>query len=386
MTTAIIGRQQSVVIDLDASASGAVWPALEPIWKRRHVSHIQLNHSKHSAESDHEFAKHQAPDSGDWRPTVQADEKRPERHSLVLQSTQVAVGYLPTAQLDEPPPGIGRVLVLDASWTHIARFPDREEVRDEFTQAFRHPGPVHYVTNLPWDAALFGQVAREQRAEDRANTVLVLGYGEDSLSQARRILNEIQPNDLVLIGLVPGRDDRGAFQRLRSDFAERTPRVQAFPASPLSCGPGASREEALAAVGMWLPTRVLIAGGPISEQHLLARHLEESTGGSPAVVGLLGGEYRLPSLELLRHHDAGQRSGSGSRLRLRAAQAGLVVATHGFDGAVSLSGAGLAPGVSEVLLKIRINPRGKTPEQVVREIESAFTSRSIPVPAIRYLP
>jgi len=292
---------------------------------------------------------------------------------------------MPISQ-DEPPRGTQRTVVLDASWTHIARFPDREEIRDALIQTFQATdGLIYYVTNLPWDAELFSQVAADMGRAHDARTTLVEGFGDRMLSQARQVLSQLQQHDQVLLALVPARDDRGSLQRLRSDFAARVSQVRAYPALPISSGPGPSRDEALAAVGLWLPTSVLIAGGPVSEQFLLARYLQESTGGSTAVVGVAGAEYRLPGLEMLRHSDGGRRSSAGDRRRVSAGRTGLVIVTYGPDDTVQLSGAGLPEAVESVLGRLNIKRRGKTPEQVVREIEAAFSSRGLPVPAVRYL-
>jgi hypothetical protein len=62
------------------------------------------------------------------------------------------------------------------------------------------------------------------------------------------------------------------------------------------------------------------------------------------------------------------------------------VVTYGPDDGVVLSGAGLADAAREVLPKIRLKTRGKEPEQLVREVESAFSSRGMAVPAVRFLP
>lgn len=384
LQAAFIGRKWSVLVNCSEEATAQAWPTLETVWRKRHVDTFVLDPFSDVAEDA--GIREPSPSGDDWRAAFSSDERRPGRRSLVLQAGQISIGVTPaSSQQDAEPTGTQRVLVLDASWTHISRFPDREEVREELVRAFDGSGQIHFITNLQWDADLFTHVAAELGESNRANVALIKGLGDRGLVQARQLLPRIQESDTVLIGLVPGRDERGAFQRLRSDFAERTSHVRAYPAYPLSSGPGASREEALATVGLWLPTHVLIAGGPISEQFLLARHLEESTGGATAMVAVAGGEYRLPSLDLARHYDASRPSHGDAKLRQLASRSGLVIATPGSDESTTLSGVGLPDTANGILPKIRINRSGKTPEQIVHEVEAAFSSRGMPIPAVRYL-
>jgi hypothetical protein len=398
MRVAIISRQWSLLINCSEEEVTETWPSLTGEWKKKRVDHFMLSPAVGGGSREHLSGNGDSQISGaDWTVRIAGDDRRPGRRSLLLETPQAVLGVAATSQMEDAPAGSSRVLILDASWTHVPAFPDREEIRQAFVEAFEQgprgeQGRVYYLTNLAWDAELFSQVAADLGRSDQSRPVLIDGEGDRLLKQARQIIPEIESNDVALIGLVPGRDDRGAFQRLRSDFAERTAHVQAFPAVPISSGPGPSREESLAAVGLWLPTTVLIAGGPISEQHLLARHLEESTGGSAAVVGVSGGEYRLPGLDLIRvagHSSVlgRQRGASGRPVgRGRVSYAGLVVVTYEAEDAVTLSGAGLAEAARQILPKIRISRRGKPPEQIVREVEAAFSSRGMAVPAVRYLP
>ena len=382
---ALISRQWSLLVNTSEEECGATWPSLRETWRKKQVARIDL-HGPDDPAAESEGAD-QTISGSDWQARVITDELRPSRRMVIVETAQIVVGIGAGTQGEEPPPGRQRALVIDAGWTHVPSFPDREDVRSYLAGAIRSAaGRVHFVTDLPWDVRLFESVARELGRESAAHPVLVGGSTGRKLWLARQILPQIDEPDTVLIGLVPGRDERGLFQRLRSDFAEKTSSVRAFPTAPLSTGPGQSRDEALESVGLWLPTRVLIAAGPISEQVLLARHLEESTRGSPVTVGVAGGEYRLPDFDLIRNTDAGHRVSGAGRQRGVASRAGLVVVTYGRDeNAVSLSGTGLADNVQTVLPKIHVNRRGKTPEQLVREVEMAFTSRGLPVPAVRFL-
>lgn len=382
----MVARQWAVLTNCGDLESARANSALAEIWSKKFVHNLNLvplpiQPVESSVASD---VTDRA--QGDLEIVHVPDERRPGRTSVVIHTPDVVVGIAPASQAEDPPAGIARTLILDASWTHITSFPERETVRQSFVDTFaRGRGRVWYVTNLSWDAALFGEVATETGSTGRSSELRLSGSVDTWPRQIGQVLPQIKPTDQVLIGLVPGRDDRGSLQRLRSDFAERTEHVQAFPSAPLSCGPGPGRDEMLEAVGLWLPTTVLVSAGPISEQHLLARHLEENTGGSPASVAISGGEYRLPNLQLVRQLDGGSRT-QGRHSPLRTSFAGLVVVSYGADNTVQLAGAGLATSAQEALPKIRVNRRGKTPEQVVREVESAFSSRGHAIPAVRYLP
>jgi hypothetical protein len=385
LRAAVVGRQWGLLLNTSASQASRAWPSVEPVWRKRHVDEFFLDGTPDNGRATDDEEGDRAVRGSDWIARIDVDERRPGRRSLLLQTGQVAIAVTPSAQQDEPPPDSDRLLILDASWTHVQRFPEREEIREALIEGFQSTGRVFFVTSLPWDAEFFQQVAADLEESSRAVTVLVAGSGERMRGEARLAIPNVGSEDTVLLGLVPGRDDRGALQRLRSEFAERTVKVSAFPTSPLSSGPGPGRDEALTAVGLWLPTRVLIAGGPISEQYLLARYLEESTGGYGPVVGVAGGEYRLPSLDLIRHADLGRRVGSAGRLRVRAGRLGLVIVSFGPDDSVQLSGFGLPDVAMSVLPKLRIVRRNKTPDQITREVESAFSSRGMPAPAVKCL-
>lgn len=379
---AIVARQWTTLINCTEKDVRETWPGLEGSWSKQHVDAVKL--SPFAAGQD-------MPSAADdrilgQRVSVIPDERRPGRRSLLVESGDVAVGVASSAQEADTPDGHQRVVILDASWTHVARFPEPEEVRQALEEALRvRSRTVFYITNLPWDAKLFQLVADQAGQSDRCRTVTVTGFGARMLWQVRELVPDIQSKDLVLLGLVPRRDDRGSHQRLRSDFAERTENLRVYPVFPLSSGPGASREEALQTVGLWLPTRVMIAAGPLSEQVLLARHLEEN-GGSSATVGTMGAEYRLPSLNLIRQMDARREQRTSVLQRLRGPRSGLVVVTYGRDEAVQLAGAGLPAEAEAILPRIRVSRRGKSAEQVVHDVETAFSSRGMPVPAVRFLP
>lgn len=383
----LVARQWALLVNCSTEDAAANWPGLEHTWRKRQVESVYLRLNPADSYDNAETIANQTVTGKDWRLRMTGDELRPSRQSATVETANLVVGICASGAGDEPAAGARRALIIDASWTHIFAFPEREEVRTCLAAALHTGrGRVFYISDLDWDVALFRGTAHDLGAAERAVDVTVKGSREGKLVAARQVLRDVREGDTVLIGLVPGRDDRGAFQRLRSDFAERASVVRAFPGAPLSTGPGLSRDEALAAVGLWLPTEVLIAGGPISEQVLLARHLEESTSRSPVTVGVAGGEYRLPDFDLIRHSDTGRRHESGPPKRAVASRSGLVVVALTRDAdAVSLAGTGLSDNARDVLPKLRINRRGKTPEQVVREVEMAFTSRGLPVPAVRFI-
>ena len=224
------------------------WPNLTETWRKRQIQSLRLTGSTDKRSDPDEVAPDQTLTGNDWKAHLVVDERRPGRRSLVVESAQLVIGISPAANGDDPPPGQRRALILDASWTHVFSFPDREAVRECMAEAFRSgSGRTFFISDLEWDLALFDSVASELRAHNRACPVSVAGTTAQRLWQAHQVLSNVDSRDTVLIGIVPGRDDRGAFQRLRSDFAERTSLVQAFPSSPLSTGPGLSRDEALGA-------------------------------------------------------------------------------------------------------------------------------------------
>lgn len=382
---AVLGRTWTILVNTTVDETNTEWPAAEPVWRKKRVDALSLNASSTGFNLE-EDAK-ERPATQPERTTIIPDERRPGRRSCLIQVDDIAVGITAGSQQMEAPAATDRVVILDASWTHIARFPDREDVRESFLQALTSRARrIFYLTNLKWDADFFDEVAQEQGRAERAQVIRVSGFGSRMLWQAREVAPTVTSDDMVILGLVPRRDDRGAFQRLRSDFAERTEHVWAYPTHAVSCGPGPSREESLEMVGLWLPTRVLIAGGYVSEQVLLARHLEENAGGTGAGVAIVGGEYRLPSVALIHQVDAVARARTTGSRRRPAPHSGLVVVTYGRDGEVELSSAGLATEARNVLPKIRLSRRGKSPEQVVHDVETAFSSRGMPVPSVRYLP
>lgn len=385
MKGALAGRQWSVLFNCSETDAEQSWPSTQGVWKKRRVDSIDLIRPD-LLEDAADAGEDAAITGSDWQGVISSDERRPGRRSVVIESGDVVVGINPTPNQLEPPVGRQRVAVLDAGWTHIQRFPDRDEVRDCFEEIlgrrWRH---VYYVTNLPWDAQLFQQTVDDLQMNGHAEAILVRGSGQRLLWQVREFVPSIGAGDLVMLGLVPGRDDRGAFQRLRSDFSERTEHVSVYPVQPLSTGPGPSREEALEAVGIWLPTQVLIAAGPVSEQVLLARYLSENTGGTGSIVGIAGTEYRLPTLNVARQYDVGAPAAEAKPGRTRGARSGMVIATYGRGETIQLSGAGLASEAQNLMESMHISRRGKPAERIVHDIENAFASRGLPVPAVRFL-
>ncbi len=385
MKAALAGRQWSILVNSTESEAAESWPSTQSVWRKRHIDSFDLTRPD-TASGEGDASVEVAISGVEWNGVISYDERRPGRRSIVIDCADVVVGINPTPNYTEPPVGRQRVAVLDAGWTHVQRFPDRDEVRECFEEflgrKWRH---VYYVTNLPWDAELFRQTVSELQLQGHAEVMRVDGSGQRLLWQVRELLPNVADGDLVMLGLVPGRDERGAFQRLRSDFAERTPHVSGYPVQPLSTGPGPSREEALEAVGIWLPTHVLIAAGPLSEQVLLARYLSENTGGSTPVAASAGAEYRLPSLNVSRQYEIPRSSPTTGSERLLSARSGLVIAAYGRGDRILLTGAGLASETEKLLGSLHINRRGKPAERIVHDIENAFASRGLPVPAVRFL-
>jgi hypothetical protein len=385
MKAALAGRQWSILFNCTQSEAEKSWPATQAVWKKRRIDAFDLTR-RDLAEAEDDGEPDAEISGPEWSGVISHDERRPGRRSVIIESPDAVVGINPTPNQSEPPVGRPRVAVLDACWTHVQRFPDREEVRECFEEVlgrrWRH---VFYVTNLPWDARFFEQTVRDLQLEGHAEVMQVDGWGQRLLWQVRELLPRIADGDLVMLALVPGRDERGAFQRLRSDFAERTQHVSVYPVQPLSTGPGPSREEALEAVGIWLPTQVLIAAGPLSEQVLLARYLSENAGGTAPVVGTAGTEYRMPTLNVARQYDVPSTSSDRGTERVRTARSGLVIATYGREDRILLAGSGLASEAQKLLTSLHINRRGKPAERIVHDIENAFSSRGLPVPAVRFL-
>ena len=384
---ALVGRQWTILINVSEDKARDSWPGLEDLWRKRNCVTAYLSQLPGGRTDPDELTPDASVSATDFEARLVTDDIRPGRRMLMVETAQHVIGIGPGSQPNEPPSSDKRSLILDASWTHVSSFPEREQVRSYMSQVLAlATRPVHFISDLDWDLSLFRAVAKDHGKGDLAREGRVAGSISRKLWQSRQYLKEIEPGDTVLIALVPGRDDRGALQRLRSEIAERTSSVKSFPTAPLSTGPGISRDEALEALGLWLPTFALVGSGPISEQVLLARYLNESSGGSPVEVAVSGGEYRLPEFELLRHVDTGRRAVNLRAQRAVASRSGLVVVTYGQDeDAVSLSGTGLPEQVEDVLPRIRVSRRGKSPEQVVREIEMAFSSRGLPLPAVRYL-
>ena len=374
---ALISKQNSLLIDIEPEDASSRWSALTPVWRKRRVDTVRLDDPGMPAGSG---------GNGHWHWTHTAGERRSGLPGLSIRSSDLTLG-LGSALEWEPENATDRLAILDASWTHIASFPDRDEVRSAFEGALRSKQRrVFYITNVPWDRDLFDEVSSDVGRNGQAESIVVEPNVERLAWQVRELAPRVRPDDMVLLGLVPRRDDRGIHQRLRSDFAERTEHVRAYPLFPLSSGPGPSREEALESVALWLPTEVLIGSGPLSEQVLLARHISAQPGMPPARVAVAAGEYRISPLELVKQHEQPRERPLRPSLRLQAARSGLVVATYGRDDAVRLTGTGLAGGSEAVVAKLRISRYGKSPERVVHEVENAFSSRGLPVPAVRFLP
>ncbi len=372
----VIGRGWSVLVNLTPEEAGRNWPHLADSWQRRSTGSIYLRQAG-SAGAEGGI------DNDDCRMESAVDDRRAGLRGYVIGAQDLAVGFNITADLRELSAATNRVVIVDASWTHIVSFPDQEQIAQAFEDACRDAsGRVHYVTNLPWDAELFTATAAGFEHLD-ARVVAIDGHGKDVLPQVRSRLSDFGRKDTVLIGLTPGRDDRGAFQQLRSDIAARTTRVWAFPSHPLSSGPGPSREEALEMVGMWLPAEVLIAAGPISEQILLARYLSENTGASVIRVAAAGGEYRLPGLELIHQRNVERPVEDPSARRLAAARAGLVLVRIVGDESVRLAGVGLTEETAQALEHLRVTGKSRSGEKVIRDIQSAFSSRGLTPPEVR---
>jgi hypothetical protein len=390
-----ISSKWSFLINTDVAAAQKNWPETTWTWRKAESNSIVQsplaagldNHPESIVQGERRLV------GKGWQATALIDEQRPGRLGVVIEVDDISIALSPSPDHLDPIAERQRIVVLDASWTHIARFPEREEVREAVEDALQsHARFVYYVTNLPWDADIFLSTTREFGCEDRARLAYVNGIGQQAYWQAQDIAKRIDTMDMVLLGLVPGRDDRGLFQRLRSAFAERTEHVRAYPAFPLSTGPGLAREEAEEAMGMWLPTRVLIAGGPISEQILLQRYLQEMADNrgrsstTSIVVGMAGTEYRLPSLKVAHQYHLPPTVPPSVSARAHAARAGLVIVTYTRDDIAHLTSVGLSSQARQVVDRLQINRRGKTTEQVVHEVEVAFTSRGIPPPAIRFVP
>jgi hypothetical protein len=387
LSCAIVGRQWTVLVNVSEAEADHTWPNLSPIWRKKDLVSVYLSAPESGAADREEVAPDRTISGGDWELHIMTDERRPGRRMVIVETGQSVIGLGAVLGADAPPSGRTRALLLDASWTHVSSFPEREQVRSAMTEALKwRGGTVHFVSDIQWDVDLFESVARELGRESNVAAIHVKGTTARKLWQARQALPTVALEDHVLIGLAPGRDERGLFQRLRSDFAERCAGVLAFPNAPLCTGPGMSRDEALEAVGLWLPTQVLVGAGQMSEQVLLARYLQESTGGSPMSAAVGGGEYRLPDFELIRHNDLGGNLARTARIRAIAARHGLVVVAYGRgEDEFYVSGIGLPESQEDILPRIKISRRDKTPEQVVREVETAFSSRGLPVPAVRLL-
>jgi hypothetical protein len=395
---AVIARSWTLLVNATAEEARQRWPDMHEAWRKKHVEHTYLEPAGQLLATGAENAAQ--PSAGRERRSkrlgktevtlhLESDERRPGRTYIQIQAPGLLIATGAAPGLSEPSalPG-DRVTLLDASWTHVPNFPDQEEVRESMTHGLRlrgrsgKQGDVLYVTNLPWDAALFDEVAAETGQTPRCRTCFVQEFGSSMIWRVQQLARNVGPRDVVLIGLVPGRDDRGQLQQIRSEFAERTRNVLAHPVFPLSTGPGPSRDEAVEAVGTWLPTNVLIVGGPYSEQVLLSRYLKTAFSLSNVVVGVAGAEYRLPSLAVSRQLDGARHVRAGVP---RGSSYGLVVASRGTGEHLRLQGVGLSNRAETLIPKLAISAAGKDADRIVHDIEVAFSSRGMPVPAVHYV-